>query len=168
MPEGRKPPEPREMIPDFTLASSDGMATRISDFRGRRNLVLMFADDPASEAWLELASALARRETDLIREEAEVLIVLRASVAEVAEIKTKEKLPFRVLADREGAIHTLFGVGADAMRAPVIYLTDRFGEIVSIQPAAQALPLPAAREILDWLSFINSQCPECGAPHWTS
>jgi hypothetical protein len=26
--------------------------------------------------------------------------------------------------------------------------------------------LPGAQEILDWLVFINIQCPECGAPEW--
>jgi peroxiredoxin len=154
------------MIPEFTLPSSEGTATRVSDFRGRRNLVLAFADEPEREGWLELASALARREADLRREEAEVLIVLRASVAAAASVKARENLPFRLLADADGRIHALFGVGAGAMAPPVVYLTDRFGEVFSVQPAAQALPLPAAREILDWLAFVNSQCPECGAPNW--
>jgi hypothetical protein len=26
--------------------------------------------------------------------------------------------------------------------------------------------LPDAKEILDWLVFINVQCPECRVPEW--
>ena len=30
----------------------------------------------------------------------------------------------------------------------------------------QGSALPGAKEILDWLVFINIQCPECGVPEW--
>lgn len=164
----QKHPEPREFLPEFTLPTSEGSPARVSDLRGRRNLVLVFAGEPANDAWLALASALAQREKDLSREEAEVLLILEADVSEAAGFKARENLPFCVLADADGRCHAQFGVGAGAMSPPVLYLTDRFGEIFSVQPAAQALPLPAVREILEWLAFINSQCPECGVPHWTT
>ncbi len=31
---------------------------------------------------------------------------------------------------------------------------------------AHGSALPRANEILDWLVFINVQCPECGVPEW--
>jgi peroxiredoxin len=163
---GRKHPEPRELLPEITLPTSEGTLVRVSDLRGRRNLVLVFAGEPGDDAWLALASALAQREKDLSHEEAEVLLILQADVSEAAGVKAREDLPFRILADADCQTHAQFGLGTGGMAAPVVYLTDRFGEIFSVQPAAQALPLPAVREILEWLAFINSQCPECGVPHW--
>ncbi len=48
---------------------------------------------------------------------------------------------------------------------PAILVADRHGEIYA-QYHTQAHRLPKVDEILQWLAFINSQCPECGVPEW--
>jgi len=45
-------------------------------------------------------------------------------------------------------------------------ITDRFGEVFAVYRAAEGQAMPSVREIVEWLSFINSQCPECSPPEW--
>lgn len=39
-------------------------------------------------------------------------------------------------------------------------------DAVAVYRAAQGQTMPCAREIVEWLSFINSQCPECSPSEW--
>ncbi len=95
---------------------------QLSDFRGRRNLVLVFP--PAGALLAELAKA-----NDELREEEAVVLTVPED-----DLRARE----------------LYGITRSA-----IFITDRYGEIffASEQP-------PAISEIMDWLRFINAQCPE--------
>lgn len=159
-------PRTGELLPDFTLTESEGERVRISDFRGHRNLVLVLATDCDDEVCAPFLAALTHRERELRQESAQVLVLLQCSVGTAREIKAREELPFPVLADEDGRVHRTFGVSVEGKRALMVYVADRFGEIFSIQRGEGALPLPAAKEILEWLAFINRQGPECGVPHW--
>ena len=47
-----------------------------------------------------------------------------------------------------------------------IYITDRFGEVFAVFRESEKQAMPSVQEILGWLSFVNSQCPECSPPEW--
>ena len=47
-----------------------------------------------------------------------------------------------------------------ATRRQAIYVIDRFDEVFAVYRAAEGQAMPSAWEIVEWLSFINSQCPE--------
>ena len=64
-------------------------------------------------------------------------------------------------------MHREFGAADEAGRpAPAVYITDRYGEVFGSYRSAGGQALPKLEEILDWLAFINSQCPECEPPEW--
>ncbi|MFB0507912.1 MAG: hypothetical protein ACETWT_14370 [Thermodesulfobacteriota bacterium] len=44
---------------------------------------------------------------------------------------------------------------------PSVFLTDRYGALYYQFIANEMTELPGRAEILSWLSFIQSQCPEC-------
>jgi hypothetical protein len=47
-----------------------------------------------------------------------------------------------------------------------LYVTDPYGEVFAAWRTLAGDASPTAQEILDWLEFINRQCPECFPPEW--
>jgi len=45
--------------------------------------------------------------------------------------------------------------------SPGVAVADRWGEIYFIHAADRADALPTADDVLDWLRFVQMQCPEC-------
>jgi hypothetical protein len=44
---------------------------------------------------------------------------------------------------------------------PGILVADRWGEIVLIANGAHVADLPSADDLVDWLEYVQRQCPEC-------
>jgi peroxiredoxin len=164
---GRVDPEegfqkPGYVIRDFVLPSALGVRVQISDYRGRSNLVLVFAGRAVAE--FDFLREVARRCRDFTEQDAVVIAVFQYTSQKAHSLKASAKLPFSVLADDDGRVHKLYGaIDALGRGAPVIYVTDRFGEIVSVWGGKN---LPSTDEILKMLEFINHQCPECEPPEW--
>jgi hypothetical protein len=45
--------------------------------------------------------------------------------------------------------------------SPGVAIADRWGEIHFIQAADRADALPAVDDLIEWLQFVQIQCPEC-------
>ena len=148
---------------DFTLKSADGTDIRLSDYRGRSNLVLVFAGSAGTA--FNLLAEIGQHDSQLQEEEAQVLAIVQDATDAVVHLARKLALSFPLLVDEDGCVHREFGA-AHAEATPAIYITDRYGEVFGSYPTAVSQALPTLEEILDWLSFINSQCPECEPPEW--
>ena len=154
-------PKPSDIIPDFHLASSESTSVRISDYRGFKNLVLVFAGDPDDKPCRRFLAWLAQHYYELIQENAEVLAIIYGSVEEAKKVKHKGNLLFPVLADEDGQAHlAVGGLTSHGKAAITIYITDRFNEIYSVYRADSGVALPSLEEMLSKLSFIEMQCPE--------
>jgi hypothetical protein len=44
---------------------------------------------------------------------------------------------------------------------PSVLLADRFGEIYHVETAPAEADLPSAAALIEWLRYMQSQCPEC-------
>jgi len=108
---GRFPSHARrgELFPGFMLPAIDGSSVSLESYRGRTNLIVVFAGDKVDQD--------------------PVAVLLEELVARREEFT-------------------------------------RFREIFAAYLPGHGLALPGAKEILDWLVFINIQCPECGVPEW--
>jgi hypothetical protein len=42
-----------------------------------------------------------------------------------------------------------------------VVVADRWGEIVHIAAVPAGAGLPSSQELLDWLDYVESRCPEC-------
>jgi peroxiredoxin len=142
-----QPLTPGSMVPNFVLNTSDGGSVQISDFRGRRNLALIFVGRGTAEAD-RLITGLAQQRNELDEEETAVLVIATGAI--------QPARAFPVLNDTDGGVHRRFA----AEHAPAVYLTDRYGEIYSTCRVADGDPLPSADEILASLRHINVACPE--------
>ncbi len=152
------------MIRDFTLRSSRGEDVRVSDFRGSANLVLVFPGySKAMRAFLDEA---AMHSADWSGQEARVIAVLPYGGKEHAG-PAQDHSSILELYDEAFAVHRRSGAADDNGRpVPVIYVTDRFGEIVSTYVVQGDASPPGVEEILRTLEFVNHQCPECEPPEW--
>ncbi len=155
-------PRKGELMGDFVLPSAEGTNVQLSEYRGRKNLVLVLAARQARE-FLE---ALGRCQPQLEHEQAQVLAIV-AGPAEALELQTDAAVRFPILADADKKIHGRLGAldrAGDPL--PTLYVTDRFGEVFAAFHRAKGDKLPDADGLLDWLSFVNRQCEECFPPEW--
>lgn len=123
------------ILRDLPARTLDGRDVYAMDYRGRRNLVLIFAGQDREE--LALLDQL-RRSSDELQEEEAVALVAAAD----DELR-------RQYAAIDSAGHPM----------AALYVTDRYGEIF-FAAHPDGLALPGVAEVLDWLRFINAQCPE--------
>lgn len=142
--------QPGRMLPQLSLSTPEGTVVRISAFRGRKNLVLIFTAAGAPQLVAELLS----REEDLEYEDAVVLVIEPAGLGQSPRFPSSRS--FRLLLDADGLISRRFG----ADQQPAVYITDQYGEIYSAHRASEGATLPDADEVLASVRHINAACPE--------
>lgn len=157
----RRLQRPGYLIRDFLAASVDGRRIQLSDYRGQSNVVLVFAG--SRERIHDFVTAVASCVHHFAEQEAVILVVVPSGTTAPELVAKKQVL---VLLDEEGGLHQEYGAVDDGKPSPVIYVTDRFGEIVSVYTTRDGEQLPSSQELLKLLEFINSQCPECEPPEW--
>jgi peroxiredoxin Q/BCP len=160
-------PAKGQLIRDFTLNSTLGEPISLSDYRGRSNLVLVFAGGGDNSPDLKILAEIATDYARFLDEQAQVLAIMQCSREKAARIKKQSNLIFPLLVDEDGRIHRSAGAADNCGHpATAICITDRFGEVFAVYRAAEGQKMPDLQEIVTWLAFINSQCPECGPPEW--
>jgi len=159
-------PSKGRILPDFALpVVSSGRQVHASDFRGRANLVVIVDDRLSGTA--NLISEADRQYGEIKNQEAEVLLIIRPLRSTAAtDQDSLIHLPC-VLVDEDGSIHRRLGaLDAQGRDSAAIYVTDRWGEVFGVYRKSEGQSIPDIAEILSWLEFINSQCPECDPPEW--
>jgi peroxiredoxin Q/BCP len=115
--------------PDFTLPSATGEMVTLSDFRGKSEVVLFFYPKDNSPACTMEACSF-RDSYEAFREAgAEVIGISSDSEESHQGFATRFRLPFLLLADRDGAVRARYGVPRTFGLFPgrVSYLIDRAG-----------------------------------------
>ncbi len=51
--------------------------------------------------------------------------------------------------------------GVAGLSSPGVLVADRWGEIVYIAEMPDVAELPSPGELLEWVSYVQTQCPEC-------
>lgn len=153
---------PGFMIRDFTLPSSGGSNFRMSQLRGRSNVLVVFAGQ--SDIMRGFLEDAARHIDEFTSLETTIVVVFPHAAEQHA---LTNGLPFLVLHDDAHTAYRFSGAtDENDLPAPLIYLTDRFGEIVSTYSAVNHSMPPPVLEILRTLEFMSHQCPECEPPEW--
>jgi peroxiredoxin len=153
------------LLRDFVLTSATGSSIQLSDYRGRSNLVLIFAGDGSGSTGL--LSDVASQYPQIRNEDAEVLAVVWRTREQTRNTEELMQLPYPLLIDEAGHLHREFGaIDPQGQASSAVYITDRFGEVFGTYRKRAGQNLPTTKEILDWLEFVNSQCPECEPPEW--
>jgi len=120
-----------DRAPEFALPDRTGKTIRLSDYRGRKPVVLYFYPKDDTPGCTKEACAFRDQYQDFQDAGAEVIGV--SSDSEVAHGKFTEKyrLPFTLVSDRGGSVRKQFGVPATLGLLPgrVTYVIDRDGTV---------------------------------------
>jgi peroxiredoxin len=142
-------------VPLFYLPSAGGGTSGPASTRSKYNLVLGFlTNGPQAASYLR---DLAHLYPDILGHQARVIAVLNTDLETTRQISAALDLPFTLLSDEHG--QTAPRILGQANRAGLC-IADRYGVTYSIQPAPTTATLPPASTALEWLEFIEIQCPE--------
>jgi len=103
-------PEEGDRAPAFSLPTGDGRTISLSDYAGKRSVVLYFYPKDMTSGCTVEACAFRDAYGAFKKAGAEILGVSRDSEASHAKFSDKHALPFPLLADVEGKVSGAYGV----------------------------------------------------------
>lgn len=143
-------------LPDVEFVTTGGVRKRLSDFKGRKNLLVILAAEDGDP----LPAAIAMQAADVDRHDGHVIAVLPGGSAAARD------WPFDVVADPDGAVRRQFSSGGRPASRLAVFVTDRWGEVAFACRTDRGDPAPSAAGLVDWLRFVDQQCPECFPSEW--
>lgn len=123
-----------DKAPDFTLPSQLGDNVTLSEFLGRKNVVLYFYPKDESPGCTREACRFRDNYQELASLGAEVLGISGQSVESHKSFATHHGLPFILLSDADNQVRKLYGVPSTMGVLPgrVTYIIDKQGVVRSI------------------------------------
>lgn len=120
-----------DQAPDFTATASDGVQITLSEFRGKKAVVLFFYPRDNSPICTTEACAFRDAYEDFASVGAEVIGVSSDSDDSHRQFASDQRLPFRLISDSDGSLRRLFGVPKSLFVLPgrVTYVIDQAGFI---------------------------------------
>jgi peroxiredoxin Q/BCP len=117
--------------PDFALPDANGRMVRLSEFRGRKPVVLYFYPKDDTPGCTKEACTFRDQYADFTDAGAEVIGVSSDDEASHRKFVEKFRLPFTLLADHGGKVRRAYGVPATLGLLPgrVTYVIDQRGVV---------------------------------------
>lgn len=136
---------------------------KLWDYKMRKNLVILFYHGDACSRCKEKLKMFAENYEELVKLEAEILAISADGLGGTRALSAELRLPYPLLSDPEGRVIEKYTYRRKAHEAalPSVFVTDRYGTLYHQFIANEITELPDLEEILSWLDFIQSQCPEC-------
>ena len=149
-----------DKAPDFTLPSQMGDNVTLSEFIGKKNIVLYFYPKDESPGCTKEACSFRDSYEELTRLGAEVLGVSGQSVESHKSFATHYGLPFILLSDEDNTVRKLYGVPSTMGIIPgrVTYIIDKKGVVRSIF-SSQTQAAKHVQEATDALKQIEQDQP---------
>ncbi len=122
-----------DKAPDFTLKSSIGEGITLSQFFGKKNVVLFFYPRDEGPTCVKEAETFRDNYGAFQEKDAEVIGVSGQSVESHKNFAAHRNLPYILLSDDDGRVRKLYGV-ASTLGVPgrVTFVIDKEGIIVHI------------------------------------
>jgi hypothetical protein len=84
-------------------------------------------------------------------------VVVPLELHAATRLREELDLPYPLLVDPDArTTRRMLGAG----NANAVLVADRFGQVYYLRVAPSAGALPSMSEALDWLDYIQSECPE--------
>jgi peroxiredoxin Q/BCP len=118
-----------DKAPDFELAASGGKTVRLSDFKGKKTVVLYFYPKDETPGCTAEACKFRDDYEDFTAAGAEVIGVSDDSVASHESFAAKHRLPFLLVSDVGGKVRQQWGVKTTfgIIKGRVTFVIDRDG-----------------------------------------
>lgn len=128
-----------DKAPDFTVNDQDGNPVKLSSLKGKKVVLYFYPKDMTPGCTAE-ACNLRDNYNSMVRRGYEILGVSTDSEKSHKKFTEKEKLPFRLLADTEKAIHDAYGTWVEKSMygrkymgtARVTFIIDEKGRVEDI------------------------------------
>lgn len=129
-----------DLAPNFAATTSDGKLIRLSDYIGKKGLVLFFYPKDGSAVCTREACAFRDSYEKFAAAGFEVVGVSADSNESHKDFAAQHRLSFPLISDADGSLRKLFGVQNTLMFIPsrVTFVIDQFGVIQSIYSALLA------------------------------
>ena len=120
-----------DTAPDFTLPDQRGRPVRLHDLTEKRNVALYFYPKDATPGCTAEAQAFHDAYDAFSATDTEVIGVSSDSIKSHERFAAKQRLPFLLLSDRDGAVRNLYGVERTLGILPgrVTYVISRGGTV---------------------------------------
>jgi peroxiredoxin Q/BCP len=120
-----------DVAPDFTLKSQDGSEVSLSDFRGKKDVVVYFYPKDDTPGCTKEACAFRDRHQVFQDAGAEVIGISDDSPQSHKQFAAKYNLPFTLLSDTGSKVRKLYEVPATLWILPgrVTYVIDKEGVV---------------------------------------
>jgi peroxiredoxin Q/BCP len=120
-----------DRAPDFALPSAGGATVRLSDFRGKKAVVLYFYPKDDTPGCTKEACGFRDSYEEFTNAGAEVIGVSSDTAESHRGFASKHGLPFTLLSDRGGQVRKQYGVPATLGLLPgrVTFVIDRDGVV---------------------------------------
>jgi peroxiredoxin Q/BCP len=149
-----------DKAPEFTLPSQMGDNVTLSEFIGKKNIVLYFYPKDESPGCTKEACSFRDSYEELTSLGAEVLGVSGQSVESHKSFATHYGLPFILLSDEDNKVRKLYGVPSTMGIIPgrVTYIIDKKGVVRSIF-SSQTQATKHVQEATDTLKHLEQEQP---------
>ncbi len=140
-----------DRAPDFSLHSQSDEEVRLSDYLGKKNVVLYFYPKDFTPGCTAEAKGFRDSYQEFSDGETEVIGVSSDSVESHSRFSRECSLPFKLLSDPGKKLRELYGVPSRlGLAGRVTYVIDKQG-VVRIVYSSQLRPTKHIREALDAL-----------------
>ncbi|AHG93206.1 hypothetical protein J421_5671 (plasmid) [Gemmatirosa kalamazoonensis] len=160
---GRSPGATGRLFPDAKLVTPASGLFSLDRYRPLRNLVvLMLGSGPIVAPTARLLRQLAVAHVEIEAEDGQIVVIAANTPA---QWRAGWPYAFPLAFDVGATLHRRMAAVDSAGRPDVaLFITDRFREIFAVLRPRDARWPTSARDVIEWLTFINIQCPECNPP----
>jgi len=125
-------PQVGDMAPDFELSDKNGQVIRLSDYRGKKSVVVYFYPKDETAGCTAQACAFRDSYEDFTDAGAEVIGISQDSVTSHTRFAEHHRLPFVLVTDKGGMVARQWGVQGLFSLIPgrVTFVIDREGRII--------------------------------------
>lgn len=141
----------------------DGKLESIREFKQKSNLLVVYLDLNRCPDCVNYLREFADNYSVYSGLETQIIAVAPMSISELQSRLGNMGLPFPVLSDEQGQVGKLY-LANSPVPNPVggVFVADRWGELRTEMFGQSQNDLPNQQSIMDWLSLIETECPECG------
>ncbi|HEY9730426.1 MAG TPA: peroxiredoxin [Drouetiella sp.] len=120
-----------DKAPDFTLPAQDGKDVSLKEYAGKKAVVLYFYPKDNTPVCTKEACSFRDEYAVFAKKDTEVLGVSADSVESHKEFASAQKLPFKLLSDKNNTVRKLYGVASTmgVMPGRVTYVIDKEGVV---------------------------------------
>lgn len=145
--------------PNFSAKAADGKPISLSQFHGKKNLVLVFYQGSFCSVCGEQLTNLQKHLGDFKQQDAEILAISADDAVHAAQTAGEHGLSFPVIPDKDKALIKQFGVANVSRKGiawPSLYIVDKKG-IIQLSYANRNGHRLHSNEILPKLSQITGK-----------